>query len=372
MLRLLLFTSLLNALFALPSAAADNVLLSAREAVVSSTIQPQAALLKYAAAAKNNISAPVTAEYAYALGYAGLPEAALYRIDRALIAEPLNAEVRFYLAELLNAFGLEDASSEISAPVPGWLKKPLKLPALAVPAPAGELEAVSAAINLLMAQKRYAQSAVLYDRLCGAMPGSARCRAGYAIVLEKLGCFKAAAAQAGKDLALTPSPEQKKLAAAFIADLEKRPPLKYSASVEKPLKGRYLAFLGGNLNRAAGQSTYAFSTRAGRFISERLDISANAALSGGNLVGDYNGLTLGAGARFNQPLLFAPLNGTLAAKIERVPAPDKNLTLLLSPGVSYFMRDSSIDLFWDLALAGKYSGSVTMSLGYTIYLGGGK
>jgi len=78
------------------------------------------------------------------------------------------------------------------------------------------------------------------------------------------------------------------------------------------------------------------------------------------------------GARFNQPLLFAPLNGTLAAKIERVPAPDKNLTLLLSPGVSYFMRDSSIDLFWDLALAGKYSGSVTMSLGYTIYLGGGK
>lgn len=358
---------------ALDSAAApDKTLVSAREAILSTFIAPQAALLKYAAASKKTISAPVAAEYAYALAYAGLPEAALYNIDRALITGPLNVEVRFYLAEILNAFGLEDASSEIAAPVPAWLKEPLNLPALDSAAPAGDFETASASINLLMAQKRYARSAVLFDRLCKAMPGNARCRAGYAIALEKLGCYKAAAAQAGKDLELTEDPEHKKATAAFIADLEKRPPFKYSAPAEKPLKGRYLAFLGGNLNRTDGRNTYALNTRVGKFISGRLDISANAAINGGNPVSDYNGLTLGAAARYNMPLAFAPLNGTLAAKLERVPAPDAELAFLLSPGVSYFMAGGSLDLFLDYAVSGAFKGSGTLSAGYTVYFGGGR
>ena len=372
MLRLLLYTALVNALFASSSAAADKTLLAAREAVISSTVPSQVSLLKYSAASKKTISAAITAEYAYALAYAGLPEAALYNIDRALITEPLNAEVRFYLAELFNAFGLEDASADISAPVPGWLKKPVRLPALDVPAPAGDFENASAAINLLMAQKRYAQGAVLFDRLCKAMPGSARCRAGYAIALEQLGCYKAAAAQAGKDLALTEDPEHKRTAAAFIAGLEKRPALNYSAPAKKPLKGRYLAFLGGNLNRTDGRNTYAVNTRVGRFVSERVDISANAALNGGNPISDFNGLTLGAAARYNKPLSFAPLNGTLAAKFERAPAPDAKLAFLLSPGVSYFTAGGSLDLFMDFALSGAFKGSRTLSVGYTIYFGGAR
>lgn len=350
----------------------DKSLLSAREAILAASVVPQAALLKYAAASKKTISAPVAAEYAYALAYAGLPEAALYNIDRALITEPLNAEVRFYLSEIFNAFGLEDASSETAAPVPGWLKKPLKLPALDITALPGDFDAASASINLLMAQKRYARSAVLFDRLCKAIPGNARCRAGYAIALEKLGCYKAAAAQAKQNLRLADTPERGKIAAAFIADLEKRPALKYSAPVEKPLKGRYLAFLGGNMNRTDGETTYSFNTRAGKFISDRLDISANAAVSGGNPISAYNGLALGAGARYNKPLNFAPLNGTLAAKLERVPAPGSEIAFFISPGVSYFMAGGSLDLFLDFAASGAFKGSRTLSIGYTVYFGGRK
>jgi tetratricopeptide (TPR) repeat protein len=314
----------------------------------------------------------VTAEYAYAQAYAGAPEAALYNIDRALITEPLDSEVRFYLSEMLNAFGLNDASDELSAPVPAWLKSPLKLPVLDISAPEGDFEQASASINILMAQKRYARSAVLFDLLCG-LADNARCYAGYAIALERLGAYKAAAAQAKKSLELAQTSERKYVAAAYIAVLEQRPPLKYSAALpEKPFKGRWLAFLGGSLDRADNNTAYAFSGRAGKFISERLDIAANAALNGGNPVSDYNGPTIGVSARYNEPLSFAPLNGTMALKIERIPSPDKDLAFIISPGLSYFLKDSSIDLFWDLALAGTYSGSVTMSLGYTIYFGGGK
>lgn len=350
----------------------DKTLVSAREAILSPSVSPQAALAKYAATSKKTISATVAAEYAYALAYAGLPEAALYNIDRALITEPLNAEVRFYLSEIFNAFGLEDASSEIAAPVPAWLRKPLRLPALDVAAPSGDFDAASAPINLLMAQKRYARSAVLFDRLCKTMPGNARCHAGYAIALEKLGCYKSAAAQAKQNLKLADNPERGKIAAAFISDLERRPALKYSASAEKPLKGRYLAFLGGNMNRTGGETTYAFNSRAGKFISDRLDISANAAINGGNPISDYNGLTLGAGARYNKPLNFAPLNGTLAAKLERVPAPESEIAFFISPGVSYFMAGGSLDLFLDFAVSGAFKGSRTLSIGYTVYFGGGR
>ncbi|MBI5744098.1 MAG: hypothetical protein HY952_06085, partial [Elusimicrobia bacterium] len=124
---------LLFCLAALPSsssASPDKTLVSAREALLSPSIPPSAVLLKYSETAKKSLAAPVTAEYAYALAYAGVAEGALYNLDRALITEPLSAEVRFYAAEVLNAFGLAAASDEIAAPVPAWLKVPVKLPAL--------------------------------------------------------------------------------------------------------------------------------------------------------------------------------------------------------------------------------------------------
>ena len=354
-------------------AAADKTLLSAREAILSPSVSPQTALLKYSEAVKKTNAAPVLGEYAYALAYAGLGEAALTSMDRALIAEPLQPEIRFFLSELFNAAGLADASAELSVPVPVWLKgKPLKLPQLDVPAPAGDFETAAASLNLLLAQRRYAQAAVQYDRLCKTHPAEPRCHVGYALALERLGAYKAAAAEAAKNLSLYKDLEPQAITKAFIDDLNKRPPLKLSSADKPTLKGRYLLFTGGSLNRADERTLYAFSTRVGKFLSERIDVSANAAINGGNALSDYNGLTLGAVGRYNTPLSLAPLNLTLAAKGERVPAPDKNFTFLLSPGLSYFLRDSSIDMFFDVAMTGPYSGSVTLSLGYTIYFGGGK
>lgn len=103
-------------------------------------------------------------EYAYALAYAGLGEAALTSIDRALIAEPLHPEIRFYLSEIFNAAGLEAASDDISAAAPAWLRgKQLKLPKLDVPAPAGDFEAASVSLNMLMSQRRCKSFASLGD-----------------------------------------------------------------------------------------------------------------------------------------------------------------------------------------------------------------
>lgn len=354
-------------------AGTDKTLVSAREAITSPSVSPQNALINYSAASRKTNSASVTAEYAYSQAYAGAPEASLYNIDRALIAEPLNPEVRFFLSEILNAIGLEAVSDEVSGPVPAWLNAPLKLPALDIAVPEGDFETASASISLLMAQKRYAQSIVLFDRLCKRLPDNARCHAGYAIALERLGAYKAAAAQAKMNLELSQTPGRRSAAASYITALENRPPLKYSSTLPaNPFKGRWLAFMGGSLDRADDNTTYVFSGRAGKFMSERIDLAANAALNGGNPTGVYNGLTLGVSARYNEPLSFAPINGTLAVRVEHIPAPDKNLAFIISPGLSYFLRDSSIDLFWDVALAGAYSGSVTMSLGYTVYFGSGK
>ena len=364
---------LLAALFSLPqvcNAAPDKALSAARAAVLSSATTPQQALIKYIAAARTSDAAPVMAEYGYALAYAGLGEAALYNIDRALITDPLNAEVRFYLGELLNAAGLEDASAEEAAPVPGWLKGgPLKLPPLEVAVSSGNFEQASAAISLLMAQKRYAESAVLYDRLCSRFKDNARCHAGYAVCLEKLGAYKSAALEAKKDMELTASSEHRGVAQAYISELERAKPLSFTPA-KLTLKGRYLAFLGGSVTRVNGTSTTAFNGRLGRFISERVDISANAALSGGNADHDYNGLTLGVSGRYNKPLDFLPLNWTLATKLERAPAPDNNTTFLLSPGLSYFTASGSLDMYMDFALSGAFRGSRTLSLGYTVYFGG--
>ena len=133
-------------LFAAPlSAAPGKKLFSAREAIRSPVVTPLDALDKYLSAARTAADAAVMGEYAYALARAGLAEAAFYNIDRALITEHLDPAVRFYLAELLNAAGLADASAEQGAPVPAWLGAPLKLPALALPVPGGDFDDASAA-----------------------------------------------------------------------------------------------------------------------------------------------------------------------------------------------------------------------------------
>ncbi|MBI4655640.1 MAG: hypothetical protein HY746_02715 [Elusimicrobia bacterium] len=341
---------------------------SARETLLVSSM-PAQIILKYSRTAKKTSDPKIIAEYAYALAFCGLPEASIYNIDRALIAAPLDADVRFYLSEILNAFGLEKASDEIASAAPAWLKQPLNLPKLELSVPVGDFEKSLAEINLLMAQKRYAQSIVMFDRVCRIAPDKSLCHAGYAIALEKIGAYKTSAIEAKKDLELSESAEHKKTASAYIAELENRPRLKYPEMSKARFKGRYLAHLGGSLNRNSQGTLYSFRGRAGKFITDRLDISANIALDGGNSDSDYNGLAIGAGLRYNAPVKFAPFNATFGAKIERVPGPDDNLIFFVSPGASYFMKESSIDLFVDFALSGPYNGSNTISLGYTVYFG---
>lgn len=359
-------------LFAAPlSAAPDKKLLSARETALSPSAAPLEALNKYLAAARTAAEASIMGEYAYALARAGLAEAAFYNIDRALITGHLDPEVRFYLAELLNAAGLENASAEQGAPVPAWLGAPLKLPPLALPLPGGDFDEASAAINLLMAQKRYAAAAVLYDGLCEKMPGAARCHAGRAVTLEKLGAYRSAAAAAREELALTSAPERRTVIETYLADLSARPPLDYKP-VKPSLKGRYLAYLGGAVSRSGGGTVTSLRGRLGRFLTERVDVSANIGFTGGNDNDDYNGLTLGVGGRYNRPLGRLPLHATAAARLERAPSPEDEFTALLSPGLSYFTASGSLDLYLDFALSGPYGGGTTLSLGYTVYFGGRK
>lgn len=360
----------LPSLQSVPHAGAAEKLQPARNALLSSSPQRAAAL--YAPQAAVSIDALRIAEYAYALAVAGFAESALYNIDRALVLDPLNSEVRFYLSGVLSAFGLDDAGAEQRCAAPRWLKKPPAPPALDISLPEGGAEKRFSYINLLMVQRRYAQSAVLLDRLCRAMPDSARCWSGYGIALEKLGAYKSAAAALAEDVKLTKSEEHRKDAETLRAELLKRQPPQYGSAASKALKGRYLAYLGGNFNRNEFMTTYSLSGRAGKFLSNRVDLALNGGFSMGNSYGDYNGLTLGLSGRYNVPLPLAlPLNGTLAVKLERVPSPEKTSTLILSPGISYFMSAGSVDVFWDLALSGAYKGSSTFSAGYTVYFGGG-
>jgi hypothetical protein len=124
---------------------------------------------------------------------------------------------------------------------------------------------------MLMAQRRYAQATVQYDRLCKANQAEPRCHVGYALALERLGAYKTAAAEAAKNLSLYKAPEPQAITKAFIDDLNKRPPLKLSSAGKPALKGRYLLFTGGSLNRADERTLYSFSTRVGKFLSERIE-----------------------------------------------------------------------------------------------------
>lgn len=353
-------------------ALADQKLEQARVVLQSGPAAQAVAL--YAPLAARTASAERAAEYAYALAAAGFSESALYQLDRALISEPLNADVRFYLAELLAAFGLDDAGAEQHAVAPGWLKKPAVLPALSVLLPPGGAEDRIAYVHLLMAQKRYAQSAVLFAGLAGQYPAEPRVHAGYALALDMLGAYGSAAAEVDKDIALSSTEEHKARAVVFRDELLKRPRLQYGRAAAQALKGRYLLYLGGSIDSPyEGDTTYNLNTRVGKFLSDRFDVSVNGGLAGGNSVSDYNGLTLGVSGRYNTPLpLGLPFNATAAMKLNRVPAVSDQVMFMLSPGISYFMPSGSLDLFCDWTVAGSYSGSVAFSAGYTIYFGGNK
>ena len=367
--RSLIIGGLVSALLFTNAFAEDSALSNARKCFIAGNYKE--AVAAYAPLCAENLDSLRASEYAYALTAAGYYSPAIYHMDRGMISQPLNPDVRFYLSAVLSAAGLNDAAAEQHAVAPAWLKNPPPLSGLVIPAAPGELETQFAYINQLMAQRRYVQAVIMFDSLCKANPRVARCWAGYAISLEKTGAYKAAARAVAADMALTDSTEHRTMAAEYKAQLEKQPPLEYN-SLKLSLKGRYLAYVGGGLNSSSGQDIYNINTRVGKFLNDRFDASVTAGLSGGYATQDYNGISLGISGRYNTPLPIAmPLNATLATKIERIPQPSDSIALVLSPGLSYFMDAGSIDLFWDLAVAGTYKGSSTFSIGYTVYFGGG-
>jgi len=365
--------ALAAALLACATQAKADSKLDAARAVLQSTSPAQAVAL-YAPICAQSTDAERAAEYAYALAVAGYYDAAVTQMDRALIAAPLNADVRFFLSKLLSFAGLEDAAKEQHAAPPDWLKTQPASPGKLQTAPAsGDMDAQLAYINALMEQQRYVQSTLMFARLCDANPKESQCWAGYALSLEKISACKSAAKAVERDIAASDSDEHCQLAAKYKAELEKQPPLVYGTVAKPALKGRYLAYVGGGLSSSGGETYYNLNGRIGKFLSERFDLSVTAGLNGGNSDSDYNGISYGFIGRYNVPLPFGlPLNGTIAASLQRTPQPSDSMALLFSPGLSYFMDNGSFDISWDWAATGSYKGSSTVSAGYTIYFGGSK
>lgn len=337
---------------------------TARKFLINSN---SATLLEYKETLKKSAEPSLRGEYALALAYFGLGESALYNIDKALISTPFDCRIRFYLSEILKAFNAEETEVSGECKRPLWLKEDLKLPSLTLRYNFNSFNNFFRDASLLMSQKRYAEAAALFASAPEKFRGHWAFWSGWAITLDKLGAYKSAAEKVEKDILLSENPEGRKTARKYSDSLLRKPPVDFTKKAKKSLKGRYLAYFGGNITGSGGATVYNLNTRFGKFISERIDLSANLGYTGGYDLSDYNGITIGAIARYNAPLKHTPFNVTLAGKIERVPAETDNLSAIISPGLSWFTDKGSFDIYLDISLSGPYSGSPVFSMGYTVY-----
>jgi tetratricopeptide (TPR) repeat protein len=336
----------------------------------------QTAIVDYAQAVRKE-DAALLAEYGWVLAKAGKTDLALAQADRALQLDNTNDEVLFYTSEILKSLGLTDVSSEISRPAPEWIKNE-KLPAdTARPALVGTYkEDINSATGLLL-QRRYASSVDRYSRLTKKYPREHYVWAGYAIALESIGAYKAASQAVAKDIELSKDADEKtrNMMLAHKKELEERPALAphEKAKANEMLEGRYLVFFGGSISHMTDDTIINISGRAGKFLTNNFDIGINAGLISGNSNSDYNGVSLGLSARYLTPLpVAAPLSFVMGARVQYAPAPSDQTTIYASPGLSYFLENGSIDLTVDFGLSGPLKDTRTVSLGYTMYLGGNK
>ncbi|MGQ0645383.1 MAG: hypothetical protein ACT4O3_07820, partial [Elusimicrobiota bacterium] len=139
------------------------------------------------------------------------------------------------------------------------------------------------------------------------------------------------------------------------------------------LKGRYLAFLGGNVNRTSQSTVSSVNGRLGKFFTDRVDASLTAGYTAGNLPKKYRGASFGLASRYHQPLpVPAPLNATFGARLEYQPRPSQKTSFVLSPGLSWVQETGSLDLYYEYGVSGRLKKSKTISLGYTVYFGGSR
>ena len=332
------------------------------------------AVAAYNPLARGSQDAAQAAEYAYALALAGQGELALAHLDRAFLADAANPEVMFYASAVYKAFGMQVVAKELYRAPPAWLAG--GAPEIAVlERPAGEYQNLLDGANRLISQRRFASAAVHFAAIVRAYPEEQRPWAGYAIVLEKLGAFKAAAKAVEKDLKLgkQEDPETVKLLTEHKAELEARSPVTYTPApkLNEMLKGRYLSFFGLSYNHSEATSIFNLNTRMGKFLTNRFDVGATAGLTSGYDDKDYNGLSFGVSGRYNKPLpVSMPLNLTAGARFEYQPGPNDNFAMVLTPGLSYVLANGALDLYLDFSLTGPNKGSQTLSLGYSVYFGG--
>lgn len=335
------------------------------------------AAVKYSSLAKGSQDAALVAEYGYALALAGFADFSLAQVDRALQLDATNDEVLFHASKVLAAAGLADAAQEISRPAPGWLGGPgPEIAKLDRPETGAFKEELRSAANL-MGQRRFASAVERFSRITRKHPGERLGWSGYAIVLEKIGAYQAAGRAVGRDIELSKQAEEETqaLMAEHKQELESRPKLVRvpPQKANDYLKGRYLSFFGGNLVRTPDETVINLNGRVGKFLTNRVDAGVSAGLVTGHDDSDYNGLSLGVFGRYHKPLPVSfPLNATAGARLEYVPAPSDNSSLTLSPGLSYFLKGGSVDLILDFAVSGPFKGTKTLSVGYSVYFGGGR
>ena len=332
------------------------------------------AVAAYNPLARGSQDGALAAEYAFALALDGQSDLALAHLDRAFLADASNPEVLFYASAVFSALGMDEAARELSRPAPAWLAgKAPELPALE--RPSGEYKELISAANLFISQRRFASAAPHFAAIVKAYPDAQLPWAGYAIVLEKLGAFKAAAKAVEQDLKLGKKDDTAtvNLLTAHKTELEARPPVTYDPApkLNEMLKGRYMAFLGLSYNHTETDGILNLQSRVGKFLTNRIDVGASLGLTSGYNDSNYNGLSFGVSGRYSKPLpVSMPLNLTAGARLEYQPGPDNNFAIVLSPGLSYVLADGALDLYLDFSLTGPLKGSQTLSLGYTVYFGG--
>lgn len=368
----------LSVLFAAPAFAASKRE-QARALIAKKDYAP--ALQIYNSIAPTASDAGLLAEYAYALALMGFADPALAQLDHAFILDARNQDVLFFGSAILAALGQADAARELERPEPDWLPDSgLALGALSPARTPGDLRGEFAAVNLLMLQKRYVTASDRFARLTREHPNLPLAWAGYAIALEKIGAYHAAAAAVAKDreLSTQDNADARKLKAEHQAELEARPPLKSHTAKDsrrgnQDLKDRMYFYLGAGLNHSSGMTLDTISARAGRYLSDHLDASADASTVKGFTAGSnagYNGSSFGASLRYSVPWGSSPVNITIASRLSYTPGPGDNFSALISPGISLFIGPGSIDVSYDIGLEGALKDTQTLSAGYTAYFGG--
>ncbi len=333
-------------------------------------------------------SPELAAEYAHALALAGFQDLALGHLDQALALQENNpaasGAVNFFAAKVFERLGQADVARELA--VQSVRPARFRDGAPSAPTPSAAEAKPDFQTDLLMAnsllvQKRYYTAVDRFQKLAAARPDEPRVYAGYAIALEKIGAYRKAARAVARSLDLEGAamPEEKrKTFQAHQRELESRPQAPPSSlpparKANLALKGRYLAFLGGNINRTSQNTVSNVNGRLGKFFTNRFDASLTAGYTGGNIPKKYRGASAGLAGRYHQPLpVPAPLNGTFGARVDYQPRPSRKTSLVASPGLSWVQESGSFDLFYEYGVAGRLKKTSTVSLGYTAYFGGSR